>query len=137
MQFIYQGELLNHDLSFDDYRIQNEDSIVAMTDGVVNQSRVSQWLKISSDDEMLNNHIHISLNKTVRHEALRLRDLAMKQKEGRFRSYRHICHQVSDDCTSGEAGSTTARATVAAAEVETIIGDRAREASVNPLPILW
>jgi hypothetical protein len=123
--------LLNHGLSFEDYRIQNEDSIVAMRNVVGNRSHVSQWLKISSDDEMLNNHVHILLNKAARHEALRLRDVALKQKEGRFGCRRHICHQTSDGCASVDDGRKGDD------DVKTIISDRAHEVSVTPLPILW
>jgi hypothetical protein len=122
VDFIFNGQFLNPDHTFDFYRVQNNESLVAVEPG--RQKSHVRWLKLTDEQDDFSNSVRCAIDHKCRGEYLRLRDLRRMRIESRPRAFRHIT-------------AVTNRDGFATMPPETVVRGPPTEVSREPLPMLF
>jgi hypothetical protein len=125
MIFIYNGEVLNENFSFESYEIQNAEIVVAIPEIASTSQQSFRWIQISRDSEAFSSIINSMMNCSTHRESMRLRDIVLMKKE----MSRRRCPEMF----SSPASSAFARVS----QCKTDITEKADEISTDPLPVVW
>ena len=93
-KFIFNGQYLGEEFTFNFYGINNHDIIVAVPDNCGFDLSNSNWIHASRDSDDIADRISFSMNSKTRPEASRLRDLKFMSIERKPRIYRKMCGAV-------------------------------------------
>jgi hypothetical protein len=122
IDFIFNGQLLSSERTFDFYRVGNNESLVAVDPG--RQKSHARWLKITEEQDDFSNSIQCAVDPKCRGEYLRLRDLRRMRIESRPRAIRRTAGVADRDGFSAMPGETVVRGPTA-------------EIPCEPLPMLF
>jgi hypothetical protein len=121
---VHKGQVVDRQLTFQCYNVQNGDSIVVLTQAAPTRDR---WLRITTDDDDFDLMMQSAANIKCRSEFLRLRDIRRTRMESNPTKFRRICTRIPNIIDGIRAPS-----------VETVIPDPATEMRDDPLPpLLW
>lgn len=124
MTYIYDGQVLDLNRTFDFYQVGNSDSIIAVpeSDSVAQTGR---WIQASRDSEAFDALMNSMMQLSTRRESMRLRDLAIRRKELHTRRELHSLSAVSQLPGPEQPRQTTN------------VTGRADRLSTDPLPECW
>ena len=94
-KFIYNGQYLGNEFTFDFYGMNDHDIIVAVPDNCEFNLSNNNWIHASRDSDEIADRISFSLNSKTRPEASRLQDLRFTTVERKPRLYRRMCSAVN------------------------------------------
>lgn len=94
-RFIYDGMELIEGKTFEFYRIQNGDSILAISKSE-NDQTFDWWKKISNEQTELNDLVRAMTNHSMSGEMSRIRDLRMMQIESKSTFYHKFRHALEN-----------------------------------------
>ena len=87
--FLYNGQLLLENLSFEFYGIKPRDVLVIIQSNQPSDS--SRWLSLTRDTDSFTDRISSIINQKTSREAARLRDFQLVRMERKPRTFRKLC----------------------------------------------
>jgi hypothetical protein len=127
--FIYKGELLNLNLPFSAYGVQESQTIVAIPQPPPESllpSRFDYWKRITRDGDHFADFVQRLMSTSSRRESLRMRDVAIMRAESNPRRFKRMSQRFSDKLDA--LGST---------QIPSVIGEPVVDLPTDPLPVLW
>jgi hypothetical protein len=122
--FVFKGQVLDQQWTFDDYNIQDNETLIAINQ-ISGRAR-QRWMRLTDDDDF-QEIMRCATNAKSHIEFLRLHDVHRMRLESRPRTFRRICRtQIGNaaDATECPVGSS-------------VLNERPSELSTGPLPVLW
>jgi hypothetical protein len=128
MVFLFKGMILTPTVTFSDFGIRTNDTVVGLPDRRVLLGEVREWVKATKDGDALDEMIRSVMSVSTRPELMRLRDLAWSRAEMRPKQMRRAMrrHEDSDPPMP-----------VVDAGAKSVIGEVPTELSTAELPQLW
>jgi len=122
VDFVYDGQILNSECSFQSCQIGNDDSVVAVDPG--HEKATYRWMKLTEELDDFSNSVQCAINPKCRGEFLRLRDIHRIKLESRPRTFRRMTKMLEKDVLSPIAG-------------DTVVAEPPSEISCEPLPMMF
>jgi hypothetical protein len=123
---IFNGTVLHDEHTFAFYRLQSNDSLVAVPPSSAPDT-AARWMTITKDYDSFADSINTVLNPELRRESMRLRDRVGWRNELRPHFYRRMERHMKPDDPPGTASGAG----------HTIIPDPALDVSSDALPVGW
>ena len=92
--YIYNGNIINSDLTFNDIGIKNEQLLIAIKKEQEKFNEMDyKWIELSCDPTF-GNSLHLFSNKQTKREFNRLKDLRNIKIEGSLKLYKKFSHKL-------------------------------------------
>jgi hypothetical protein len=124
--YLHHGEILERSFTFEFYRIQSKDALIAFQP---NTSDHRKWLTMTKDQESFVTKMRLAFDPVFRDVFCRLSDHCLTKFEMRARPHRQMVKKMlllQDEIEARDKPSWTA-----------VIPGRPRSISDQPLPVLW
>lgn len=126
-KFVFNGSILNSDMTFDFYGIKNGDTIIALSNDLQeNYAMTSRWITLTRDSENLSDSIKSMIHPRTAREASRLKDLHLMKIERKPKLFIKLCAPFLEEETESKVDQSTL-----------FLPDQATEPSTSALPVFW
>jgi hypothetical protein len=133
VSFVFKGQVMNQRITFGEYGVGNQDSIIMINEMNSESSAGStmreRWARLTTADDEFNEMVKLAASLSSRSEFLRLRDLNRLRLETNPRKYRRIVSNLASDGVDRVSGHRSRE--------QTVVPGPAVEPACDPLPQVW
>jgi hypothetical protein len=90
LHFVFRGQLLSPDRTFEDYGMKDNDPIVPVPIAKGGEAYMNRWINMTGDIDNFQKRVESLLNPNLCPETMRLRDISFTKIEGSARRYRRL-----------------------------------------------
>jgi hypothetical protein len=124
--FVFKGQVMNHQFTFGEYDVQDQDSIIMISESSLRTKE--RWVWLTAVDSEFTEMIKSTANMTSRIEFLRLRDLHSLRLETNPRRYRKLLSNFRSDGPDHRCDRNCEPTVIPASAVAPVC---------HPLPPMW